>query len=230
MTWRSRRTRQLRQTGSDENDRQGQLNGPMNRADQCRKLGIRQVLNLIDCEQQATAAIVRGLADRDQQIGYVLGQNPRIGAAGNRIDIERDRRSIREVVGKGLGRAERSFDRPRNRAATELQQNRAKARGQKVLKVAGLGSLDESSDQLLLLGHLVESVEQNGLTDSPQPDRHDALSRSPGDCPPKGYPVALDEVLATHECRWRSTCSRREWIVDSIHFKGPYQALSNLPS
>ena len=72
----------------------------MNRADERAEFLSRQVLDFVDGKDDAGISSLRGTASFDQQIGEIIRQVARIRNARQRIDVQGDRRAIRQVVGE----------------------------------------------------------------------------------------------------------------------------------
>ena len=74
----------------------------MDRGDQRPQLIAREVLHLVDGQQQASLLLASGFADGDEQVGEVLGEDPGVRLAGKRVDADRDRSAVGELKTEGL--------------------------------------------------------------------------------------------------------------------------------
>jgi hypothetical protein len=119
---RADQSRQLRQAGAGQDDRQTELCRPVNGRHQGGELVGGQVLDFVDDHHQRGFASGRGLAGRHEYIGQVFRQQARIRPAGERVDADGDRRSHRQLERERLEHAQRGGDRSANQAVP-LEQN-----------------------------------------------------------------------------------------------------------
>jgi hypothetical protein len=173
---RADQSRQLRQAGAGQDDRQTELCRPVNGRHQGGELVGGQVLDFVDDHHQRGFASGRGLAGRHEYIGQVFRQQARIRPAGDWVDADGDRRSHRQLERERLEHAQRGGDRSANQAVP-LEQNPPQPNRQQRAKVTVLGRLDEPDLHPLGARDLGETVQQDGLADTSQPDEHAALGR-----------------------------------------------------
>ena len=70
--------------------------------------------------------------------------------------------------------------------------------------------------QAVLLCHRVKSVEQNGLADPSQADRHDALAGAPVDRASESDAVVLKEGVAAYKGGGLGPGARRKWVLVGV--------------
>lgn len=66
--------RELRQPGADDHERQVELGAAVDGGDDRRQLLPREVLDLVDHDEDPTLALAGGLSDGDEEVGEVVGQ------------------------------------------------------------------------------------------------------------------------------------------------------------
>ena len=173
--------RHLRQAGADQHDRQRELRRAVNRHDQTRELRPVEILQFVDCEQDRGAAVARGFTERDHERGEVGRQITAVARAAFRRDVDRKREHAvqSEAGGEALEDAHGAFHVFRQRAQpVQFEQQSPHVDREQADEAAAVGRLHEGVAVSAAFGDFDEAIEQDGLADSPQPGRQQALGRA----------------------------------------------------
>ena len=196
--------RQAREAAADDEPRQARLARPVARAAHRRHLVDRQLLHLVDEDDDADVVLLRRRADRFGEVDEIELEIAAVGPAGETVEAEAhaldtdgrlERRDRSERVTDLLGGPPEPTLLPARRVR---QFGREGGREVVALGVLGLDLHDEPAAFHRPTGELAE---EHRLADTPQPAEHDA----PGDQPTLGavrqHLERLDVVVAPGERR-----------------------------
>ena len=111
--------------------------------------------------------------------------------------------------------------------ATRSYDSRAQCRNQESRQRSSLGRFDSDAGDAARLGVEPAAIEQNGLSDPPQPMEDKASGGPPGANPIEHHRSALDKLIAPCKFRRGRTGTGRVRVQPGIHIKVSYLNLSN---
>ena len=222
---------QLGQSRRQHGDRQLCLAGAVERGNQRGELRPRHVLQFINKEHERGGALMRRLAEDQQEIRKIGVEIAAVGQAGFRLGLNAELDIPifdLERPGKARQRAHALQRMILQRlAATQTQKRRAQRRNEQGRQRSLFGGFHFDADDAARLGVEPDAVQQDGFADPAQPIEDKAAGRSAGANPVERHRGPLDEFVAPRKRGRGRARARRVRIESGIHIKTVYPDLLN---